>query len=282
MKPDITFSIITPSYNMLEYLECCAASITDQQNTVLEHIVVDGLSTDGTAEWLKERKGIKSIIEKDSGMYDAVNKGLRRAKGGILAYLNCDEQYLPGTLDFVKRYFAIHPEIDIIFGDMLLTRADGSLAAYRKSHQPRWVYILASHLYVASCTMFFRRKVFDEGLCFDLNYKANADADFVVRVLRKGFKVKHVAKYLSAFTLTGQNLSNDEIAHEEAARMLAQTPPQVRLTRPLLNLMRLGEKYLNGCYLQKSPLEYSIYVKGDPSTRKEFSIKEPSYKWQWM
>ena len=275
------FSIVTPSFNMLPYLELCAASIGDQEGATFEHIVVDGASSDGTVKWLEQHPGIKSISEKDNGMYDAVNKGLRMANGQFLAYLNCDEQYLPGTLAFVKDYFQKHPNVDVIFGDMVLTRPDGSLIAFRKAYQPRWFYILASHLYVPTCTMFFRRKIIEENFYFDLSFKANADADFVVRLLRRPFRLKYVREYLSAFTMTGKNLSSDTVAHDESARMLEEAPFLVRKTRPVLNVLRLTEKYLSGSYFQKKPLDYAVYTRDNGIKRNRFSEPHPSYKWKW-
>lgn len=274
-------SIITPSFNMLPYLELCAASIGDQEGAAVEHIVVDGASSDGTVQWLEKHPKIKHISEKDNGMYDAVNKGLKMAKGEFLAYLNCDEQYLPGTLVFVKDYFQQHPDVDMIFGDMVLTRPDGSLIAFRKGYQPRWFYILASHLYVPTCTMFFRRKIIEEDFYFDLSFKANADADFVVRLLRRPFRLKHVRKYLSAFTMTGKNLSSETVAHEESARMLEEAPFLVRKTRLILNALRLTEKYLSGSYFQKKPLEYAVFTRNNGIKRNRFSESHPSYKWKW-
>ncbi len=274
-------SIVTPSFDMLDYLKCCAASVKDQEGVSHEHIVVDAVSADGTPQWLKRQSHIKNIVEKDNGMYDAVNKGLRMAKGEILAYLNCDEQYLPGTLAFVKNYFQQHPAVDMIFGDMVLTRPDGSLIAFRKAYRPRWFYILAAHLYVPTCTMFFRRKIVEKGSYFDLSFKANADADFVVRLLRNGYRLRHVRKYLSAFTMTGRNLSGDAVAHGESERMLREAPSLVRNARWVLNPLRLTEKYLSGAYFQKKPLEYAVYTRDNNTRRTHFTEPHPSYKWKW-
>ena len=69
----------------------------------------DSCSDDGTQDWLPHDPRVKAFIEKDGGMYDAVNRGYRRATGDILAYLNCDEQYLPGALAAVEKFFAAHP-----------------------------------------------------------------------------------------------------------------------------------------------------------------------------
>ena len=91
------FSIVTPSFRNSRWLKLCIASVADQQGVEFEHIVQDSCSDDGTQDWLPRDRRVKAFIEKDSGMYDAVNRGYRRAQGDILAYLNCDEQYLPGT-----------------------------------------------------------------------------------------------------------------------------------------------------------------------------------------
>ena len=116
---------------MLGYLKLCCASVSDQRGISIEHLVVDAGSTDGTVDWLMAKVGVTAIIEEDKGMYDAINKGYHRAKGEILAYLNCDEQYLPGVLRFVKHYFDARPRVDVLFGSVLIVRPNGSLLSYR-------------------------------------------------------------------------------------------------------------------------------------------------------
>src|SRR6266567_8816837 len=106
------FSIITPSYRNSQWLKLCVASVADQEGVEFEHIVQDSCSDDGTQDWLPKDSRVKAFIEKDKGMYDAVNRGFARATGDILAYINCDEQYLPGALKGVHDCFADHPEVD--------------------------------------------------------------------------------------------------------------------------------------------------------------------------
>jgi glycosyltransferase involved in cell wall biosynthesis len=283
MKSNCGISIITPSYNMLEYLKRCAVSIADQEGEGFEHIVVDGASTDGTWEWLQQTSYLhmRSISEQDNGIYDAINKGFKLAKGNILAYLNCDEQYLPGTLGFVKDYFERHPHVDIIFGDLLLIRPDGSLVAFRKGYQPRWFYIITSHLYVLSCTMFFRRKIMENGFFFDTRFQTTGDADFVVRVLRRGYRARHVKRYMAAFTMTGKNLSNVETGIREQKQLRNSAPLYLRAMRLPVNALRFAEKFLSGAYFQKKPLEYSVYVQGEAEERKLFSVNNASFRWRF-
>src|SRR5260370_32724135 len=115
------FSIITPSYRSSAWLKLCIASVADQ-GVEAEHIIQDAGSDDGTLDWLTGDRRVKAFVEKDQGMYDAINRGLRRAGGDILAYLNCDEQYLPRALQAVRRLFPPHPACQTVFGDLVICR----------------------------------------------------------------------------------------------------------------------------------------------------------------
>jgi len=276
----IDVSVITPSLNMLSYLKRCCASVADQEGVAVEHIVMDGGSTDGTAEWLRQNKRVIGVIQKDKGMYDAINKGLLLANGSIVSYLNCDEQYLPGTLSFVKEYMEQHPEVDILFGDFLLVRPDGSLIAYRKGHPLRWFYIFSSYLYAFSCTMFIRRRVIHDGFRFDERLKDVGDADFVVRVLRSGYRAVHVKRYLAVFTMTGKNKYASQEALLERKRWMASAPLWVRMLKWPLNWIRLFEKLICGCFWEKMPLCYAIYTSEDATERKVFCINRASFRWR--
>ena len=263
---------------MLPYLKRCARSIADQGVTA-EHIVADGLSRDGTVEWLRSRDDIISIIERDNGMYDAVNKGLDRARGDIVSYLNCDEQYLPGTFKTVADYFEVHPDVDVIFGDALLIDPDGGLLAYRKGYQPRWRYIAVSHLYVLSCTMFLRRRIVESGARFDMNWKDVGDAEFVIRLLRNGARAAHIPQYLAAFTMTGSNMSSGANARAERLRLRNLCAPLVRKLAIPIDMLRRGEKILSGAYFQRFPLSYSVYDRTDAPTRRHFVSHSSSFRW---
>src|SRR2546425_1017595 len=133
------FSIITPSFRNSQWLRLCIASVADQE-VALEHIVQDAGSDDGTLDWLPDDKRVSAYVEKDSGMYDAVNRGLARAKGQILAHLNCDEQYLPGALEKVSRFFQEHPDTEIVFADVIAIQSEGQFVCFRKVELPSVAY----------------------------------------------------------------------------------------------------------------------------------------------
>src|SRR5204863_4103038 len=141
------FSIVTPSFNPSPWLPLCIASVADQ-GVEIEHIVQDAGSTDGTLDWLRDDPRVKTFVERDSGMYDAVNRGLRRASGDILAYLNCDEQYLPGSLDAVGAFFRSHPAVDVVFGDAVVVNSNLDYLFHRKVQVPLKYHTWVSHLSV--------------------------------------------------------------------------------------------------------------------------------------
>jgi glycosyltransferase involved in cell wall biosynthesis len=280
MSSGVDFTIVTPSLNMLGYLKRCCASVADQAGPTFEHIVMDGGSTDGTVEWLTQNDKVVGIVQPDDGMYDAVNKGWSLARGRILSYLNCDEQYLPGTLRSVGAYLSQYPQVDILFGDALLTKPDGSLLAYRKGYQPRWFYIQSSHLYVLSCTMFIRRRVIDDGFWFDSRFREIGDQELTIRLLRCGYRARHMSRYLAAFTMTGSNSSMGPRAQQERAAFQRSGPRWTRCLRAPLNAARLLEKLLSGAYWQGMPLEYSVYTSDDLAGRKMFGAERASFRWR--
>jgi glycosyltransferase involved in cell wall biosynthesis len=276
----VDMSIITPSFNMLGYLKSCCASVADQAGPTHEHVVVDGLSTDGTVEWLHTAQHVRSVCEQDRGMYDAINRGLRLAGGSIVSYLSCDEQYLPGALAFVKHYFETHPHVDGLFGDTLITRPDGSLISFRKSYPPIWPFILTSHLYLFPSSMFLRRRVIDAGELFDADLKYVGDTEFVVRLLRHGYRLSHVRRYLSSFAITGTNRGLTPVAAREFEQLRQMTPAWVRRMRGPLNVARLMLKLVSGCYIERAPLEYAVYQSGTHAGRQHFSSVQPSPRWR--
>jgi glycosyltransferase involved in cell wall biosynthesis len=278
----VGISVVTPSFNMLSYLRRCCASVADQRGVNVEHIVMDGGSTDDTVDWLHCHPELISQAQPDNGMYDAVNKGFLRARGDIVSHLNCDEQYLPGTLEFVVAYFGKRPDVDVLFGNILTVRPDGRLIAYRKGYRPWQPVILSSVLHVYTAAMFIRRRVIEEGQLYDDTYKDIGDAELILRLLQKGYRIEHVPRYLSTFTITGNNRSaHVKTIPAEIARFREQAPWWVRRFTPVWQTVGYGAKLLNGAYFQKKPIKYSIYADDDTRSRTEFVSHEASFRWQF-
>lgn len=265
----LDFSIITPSYNMLNYLKLCHASIADQKGVSWEHIVVDNISEDGTLDWLERNNNIKKIIEKDNGMYSALNKGMRIAEGNFIGHLNCDEQYLEGILNKVKQTFIENPEVDIIYGDFITINKDGMPNSFKKAIPFRKNYILSSSLYIGTCALFYRKKIFNEGNFFNEEFYSRGDEEFLLRLHEQGYNFLHIKEYCSIFMVTGKNLSqNNNISIQEKKTILENF---CKLPTALLNLfkiIRILEKFFIGSYYQKTPLSISFYLLGSNERKK--------------
>ncbi len=294
------FTIITPSYNMVNYLPDCCASIRDQAGpgVTVDHLVMDGGSTDGTVEWLTAQDGQRFslddpmpgdrakpngyrlywVSEPDDGMYDAINKGWARATGEVLAWLNCDEQYLPGTLATVSRVFAARPNKDFAYGHALLIHPDKRLISFRTAVPLRRFYIRSIHLYIHSASLFVRRRIIDDGCRLDTSWRAAGDIEWLGRVLQNGYKGHRIRKALSAFTITGTNLAHSPLGQKDTKRRHQLKPWwAVTFYRPILWAYRL-EKFFWGGYLPKVRVQYALYDHSE--TRRVWTAYGVGFRWK--
>lgn len=272
------FSIVTPSFQNSNWLKLCIASVADQ-GVELEHIVQDAGSTDGTLDWLVNDSRVRVFVEKDQGMYDALNRGFARAGGDVFAYLNCDEQYLPGALKAAGEFLEQHPNVDVVFADFVAVNAGGNYLFHRKVQTPRRNHLWISHLPAYSCAMFFRRQLFHERrIQFNPALRAVGDGDWVLRLLQRGVRMAVMRRFTSAFTFHGANLGQSETALREAAAMHASAPAWIRAGKPFWILHHRLRRFCDGSYGQ-APFSYRIYTNASPQRRVEHHVAKPSGQW---
>ena len=270
------FSIITPSFRNADWLKLCIASVADQQGVEVEHIVQDACSDDGTQEWLPNDPRVRAFIEKDEGMYDAINRGLRRANGDILAYLNCDEQYLPGALARVGEFFAAHPDVEVLFGDAILVDEHGAPLSYRRMVLPIRAHVRIVHLNTLTCATFFRRSILERGHFFDLRWKVIGDAAWVDELLRQRVRMATIHEPLSAFTFTGANLGASARGDEEANAFRGGAWKAA--LGPAISLHHRLRKWLAGAYSPHAVM-YAVYTRQSPDRRVPFANPKLGFDW---
>lgn len=249
-------SVITPSFRQVAYLHRCAASVADQSGSFShEHIVQDGGSGADFEKWAAQQSFANAVSEADGGMYDAINRGFRRARGRIVGWLNCDEQYLPGTLAAVAEWFQRHPDQDILFGDTVLIDPEGLPLSYRQALLPSPLHIRRCFLSTYSAATFVRRRVLEDGRFLDTSFKAIADAVWIHNLLTSGYRAGVLNEPLAVFTQTGENLGQSEMGRLEGRRWRAGS----RVGRSLASVVHRMRKFSAGCYRRRE-VTVSLYL----------------------
>jgi glycosyltransferase involved in cell wall biosynthesis len=273
----VRISIVTPSYRPSAWLRLCIASVADQRVEV-EHIVQDSESDDGTLDWLPWDPRVRVFVEKDQGMYDGINRGLRRAGGEVLAYLNCDEQYLPGALAAAASFFEKNPQIDVLFGDVVMVDTEGRYLYHRKMQTPLKYHTWTCHLSTLSCGMFFRRRVvFDYGELFDPRLRAAGDGEWMVRLLQRRVRMATLGQFTSAFTCTGSNMGAGPNARRENRELFQSAPFWARQLTPLFIVQHRLRRLSGGMYRQV-PFTYEIFTRASPDRRQHFEVSRPTFQ----
>lgn len=271
------FSIVTPTFKQPEWVRLCAHSVLDQKGVSAEHIIQDG--GDGKdLDWLYREPRARVCVEKDRGMYDAVAKGISKSTGSVIAHLNSDEQYLPGTLKLVKEFFDAQPDVEVLFGDAILIDADGKPLSYRRIILPLRSHTMACHLCTLTCSTFFRRSVVDRGLNYTTKWRVIGDAALVLSWLGAGIKMATIPEPLAVFTFTGVNLGAGSESHEEGVRFRAKSASSPFDSPPLLAAQHRLRKFFAGAY-QTRDIEIKIFTHKSPETRQTIRAQKIGFGW---
>lgn len=278
------FSIITPSFGQLDWLELCISSVADQNGVeAIEHIVCDG-GSEGIEEFREKmlerfpetsRYRLEFVIGPDAGMYDAINKGLRRAKGDICSYLNCDEQLLPGSLAAVAEFFGKHGTADVVFGDTIVVGREGEPLCYWRPYIPSLAHLAGATLNTLSCSTFFRRSVVEAGHFFEPQWKVVGDLQWIRGLLEKERPMACLHRPLAAFTFLGDNLGASATAHQEFAASRERDHGLGRYIRRGWHGIR---KLFSGAYVRRK-VTYDLFALSEPTRRRRFTSENLGWTW---
>lgn len=213
-------SIVTPSFQQARYLPDALRSVLGQTEVSCEYVVQDGGSTDGSdkiiGQFAQEKASAQVqspsdttprlstwVSEPDNGQADAIAKGFAKTSGGpddLMAWINSDDFYSPGTLAFVADFFARHPDVDVIYGHRLLVD--------EKSREiGRWFLpehddgVLKLYDFVPQETMFWRRRIWDKVGGINSSYKFAMDWDLLLRFQTAGAHIVRVPYFLACFRI---------------------------------------------------------------------------------
>ena len=186
-SPAPRISIVTPSYNQCQFVESTIQSVLAQGYPNLEYIVLDGGSSDGSVDTIKKYKHLLTYWRSgpDDGQYAAINEGFARSTGDILAWLNSDDVYLPGCLNFVASAFIAYPEMKWLtsispgglncFGDLTAGRLSGVSCESFLAGRHLIGYAKNAIGFIQQESTFFRRDLWDTGGGLDLKFNLAAD-----------------------------------------------------------------------------------------------------------
>lgn len=241
----LVLTIITPTLNRASFIGEAIESMTRQGYPTVDHIVVDGGSTDQTLAILSEFTQIRVLSEPDSGVYHALNKGLGLAQGEIVGFLNSDDLYAPGTFISVSKLILENPSIRAV---------SGAVSVFVDDEKTQVRHIVASYPPVAHGKLsyratlgvpafngwFFRKDLFDELGAFDEDFDIAADRDFLLRMALGGTEylqlervVYQYRRHPGSLTVSGQRSQRHVMRQEYlklSNRFLAMDnlPPEMR------------------------------------------------------
>lgn len=232
-----TISIITPCLNAAAFAAEMAESVAQQEGVALEHLVMDGGSSDGTPGILARFPHLGLAIGADRGSHDAMNRGLALARGEIIGFLNSDDRYAPGLLAEVARRFAAAPELDtlLVRSCVLAPQGKGWQVAFQHPLCRGGGLDLDDLMYGIPCinARFFRRRVFERIGDFSLDFSFAADRHFLLRLALAGGRSEALERvgyfyrsHDASRTLNREGLRAVEIGleHIAIARALLATP----------------------------------------------------------
>jgi len=279
-KPLVT--IITPSFNQDKYLEATIKSVLGQDYPHIEYFIVDGGSTDGSIDIIRKYKDKISwwVSEKDNGQGDAINKGMTRASGDIIAWVNSDDLYLKGAISKAVEAIENKPDCGFVFSNVLSIDADTKII--NTMRYGNWgVADLASFKIIGQPSVFMNRKILEETGFLDETYNLLLDPHLWLRIALKS-DIYYIDDYWAAarYHSEAKNSAQGPNYPKDAIRLInwmKETPEFRDIFRANKNRIYAGAydfsaRYLldSGLYRQAFIYYLRSFLRYPPTAAKEF------------
>jgi len=238
----LRISIVTPSFNQVRFLEHTIRSVMSQNYENLEYVIIDGGSTDGSVEVIKQYAPHLAYwrSERDEGHGSALNEGFRQTTGEIMGWLNSDDLYLPWTLSTVAEIFASHPEVDWITGTNAIWDEKGRMVNAFRTFKNKYDFLLGRYEWIQQESTFWRRSLWEAGgSSINETYKFMVDGELWSRFFLHA-RLYHARCVLGGFRQWAGNRSASQIeACRTEMRQCIATMQQSCDTQTLKNAAKL-------------------------------------------
>lgn len=203
-------SIITITYNSASSLQRALDSVQSQTYKDIEHVIIDGASTDGTRKlieaYAKQYKNVKWVSEKDNGIYDAINKGIRLATGDVIGFLHSDDMFY--SVDSIGQIVAAFEQnqADVVYGDLQYMRGNKVVRRWKSNaFNPR---ALKYGWMPPHPTVYVRREVYQQVGEYDSWFRISADYDMILRIFTAGYNTHYIPEVLVCMETGGASNKN--------------------------------------------------------------------------
>jgi len=254
MKSTPSVTVVTPSYNQAPFLEQTILSVLEQDYPSLEYFVVDGASTDSSLDIIHKYADRITwwVSEQDNGQADAINKGLKRASGEVVAWLNSDDYYLPDTIQRAVRALQENPTAAFVFGDVQVVNEENEVINILRYGD--WgLKELTSFYIIGQPAVFMRRAALQSAGLLDTSYHYLLDHQLWLRLAMKS-NIKHIPQLWAGahYHAGSKNMAQAANFGSEAQRIvnwMATTPALTRQFSENARRIRAGAERLNAFYL---------------------------------
>jgi glycosyltransferase involved in cell wall biosynthesis len=258
----VRLSVLTPTFNYGRFLDDAIASVVQQGVVDVEHVVVDGASSDETLDVLQRAPA--SVVwksEPDNGQSDALNKALALATGDWIGWLNADEFYLPGAFDALAAILDEHPDADLIYGDAVFTDVDGGVLRLVAQHSFSSRVLRWNRCNISSCAMIVRRDAIPER-GWDVELRAMMDWDLYLELLARRRRIVYVPHPIGAFRVHAEQVTADLVPrdHPDIPRLALRHHRPSGWARPVAD--RIGE------------LEHRVLKMAEGGVRRELRVRD--------
>lgn len=247
-------TIVTPSYNQAAFLEKTICSVLEQDYPAIEYMVVDGASKDASVEIIKKYENRLTwwVSEKDSGQAEAINKGLARAKGEYVAWLNSDDYLLPGAVSAAVEALQQNPKASFVYGNVRVVTLDGKVLNTLTYKDWQLVDLMSFHI-IGQPAVFMRRSALEKAGFLDQSFHFLLDHQLWIRLASVG-EMRYIPQLWACahYHEDCKNLKQAAEFGREALRIVDWMPSQPNLAPTFYQNKKLiiaGAKRINGFYL---------------------------------